>query len=73
MKITCEKTDHLCDMTLVVLCRALGHLRTNDLSMDEAFHYLRQELPAWFVYRGGSHIAIHSKPGDCRRIVIITP
>jgi len=40
--------------------------------LDGIETYFRRTFPAWFVYRGGSHVSLHASQDDDRRIVIAT-
>lgn len=35
-------------------------------TLDEAERSIRAWLPGWFIYRGGSHVAIHTRSGEPR-------
>lgn len=35
-------------------------------TLDEAERSIRAWLPGWFIYRGGSHVAIHRRSGEPR-------
>lgn len=42
-------------------------------SLDAAEAFLRAHFANWFIYRGGSHIALHRTPGsDSPRVLIVT-
>jgi hypothetical protein len=40
-------------------------------SLDDAAQWLKC-LAGWFVYRGGSHVALHKASGEARRILFVT-
>jgi hypothetical protein len=43
------------------------------VDLDQAESYLRQAFPGWFVYRGGSHVALHLVQGGfANRVLVIT-
>ena len=39
-------------------------------SLDVAEQFLRVEFPNWFVYRGGSHVALHRVSGGARVLFV---
>ena len=75
MKFTIENTKHLerhfkPELTLIKNIARTG--RNISGGMDGVKVYLRRTFPAWFVYRGGNHVAIHAGQYDDRRIMIVT-
>lgn len=40
-------------------------------TLDVAEQHVRNRLPGWFIYRGGSHVAIHRRSG-ADRIGLVT-
>ena len=69
MKITLEQTAHLpADEAAIARCMA-SFSGTLDEFYVQACAALGQ---SWFVYRGGSHVAIHRTSGDDRRVIIAT-
>jgi len=68
-----QQIDHLsADDQIVVKClRNLCAVEQGGLDRIEAllrFYGSKQ----WFVYRGGSHVALHQKSGDDRRMLLVT-
>lgn len=40
-------------------------------TLDEAARFLRRKLPCCFVYRGGSHVALHRRTNTPRIAIIV--
>jgi len=75
MKVKIENTEHLQrhfrqEITLLKNIARTGRNITGGLDGIET--YFRRTFPAWFVYRGGSHVSLHASQDDDRRIVIAT-
>jgi len=40
-------------------------------TLDNVAAVLEEMLPGWFVYRGGSHVAVHLDKGSDQRVLMI--
>ena len=70
MNVTLEETTHLNREELSIAEIIADTIRTRCTTLDQAIEWTAC-LSGWFVYRGGSHIAVHLKSGDDRRIMCI--
>lgn len=41
------------------------------LTLDDVAAKLRETYPGWFVYRGGSHVALHRSAGNETRLLLV--
>ena len=67
MKVTFDKITMQADTNKAIYSAARCK------SLDAAYKSLKRNLPAfnfWFIYRGGHHIALHSKCGAPRMAMI---
>lgn len=73
MKIKVETTNHLSTEEIALLsqaCEAIANIDCAD-ALQTVADELRVRLADWFVYRGGSHIAIHRRDNDWRRCAMV--
>jgi hypothetical protein len=70
MKIKIEDVAHLSpDELAIVQVVSYSWAKT----LKEFYNETRAQLSSsWYVYRGGSHVALHLKSGDDRRCLIAT-
>ena len=71
MKITLENTSHLTSEEAIIARCLASHDKTETLTQFSEF--MRVALGGeWFVYCGGSHVALHRRKSDSTRILIAT-
>lgn len=70
MKIKIEEVAHLSPAQLAIV-QVISYSWAKTL--EDFYNETRAQLNnSWFVYRGGSHVALHLKSGDDRRCLIAT-
>ena len=70
MKIKIEEVAHLSPAQLAIV-QVVSYSWAKTL--EEFYNETRAQLSAnWYVYRGGSHVALHLKSGDDHRCLIAT-
>lgn len=62
-----ETVNHLLDNGERAVLAEAAHKS----GIDAAAAYLRENLPYLFVYKGGSHVAVHFASGDPERLALI--
>jgi hypothetical protein len=74
MKLTLEETHHLTREQCLDLCYAIEAVYPAIVAgtFEEVATELEGRLCDWFVYRGGSHVAIHLTKNDWRRCALLT-
>ena len=71
MKITLENTNHLTSEEATIARCLASHDKTETIRQFSEF--MRVALGGeWFVYDGGSHVALHRRKNDWNRILIAT-
>ena len=71
MNSTVETNYHLTHDEMAAVCAAASGCRASE-TLDEAEANLRSLFRGWFVYRGGSHVALHRTADDDRRVLVVT-
>ena len=64
-----HQTSHLSSQDKLMIESMLQNVK--DMTLNEAETYLKSHK-TFFVHRGGTHLAIHLKDGDYRKIALIT-
>lgn len=71
MNVILETTDHLTRDEMTAVQIIADTIKSRSTTLEDASNWLRN-FPAWFIYRGGSHVALHKASGDPRRIMLVT-
>jgi hypothetical protein len=71
IKVQSEGSEGLTNDEVLAVRAALNGCRQL-ASLDEVEANLRALFRGWFVYRGGSHVALHRTAGDDRRVLLVT-